>query len=331
MRSLALALLVLCLALPVHAADWTRRENRALIQGSRAGWALETPADWVGIPDVKPAWPLGAGYRDPKGTLGVLVTWVPQVGAGELESLARRGYQESPARVAGHEARIFGRSGADSVHRVAYLSLPEGSYRIVLFSAPGGGEVLDRILGSFQLVRGLAPSDPGRWASHEDPGAGYRVSYPCDWSLKDRAEGFELSNRDGVVVRATARRPEGEAGLSLRGFARSAGRTTLPGAVSLERFEPIDAGGITGYLAVWKLQGGELRGPVVYLPLAAPWKALELVLLQPREEEAFFRLVDSFRAVPAATPAPAATPTPAETPAPSPTPAPAPSPAPTGP
>lgn len=290
---LPLLALLLLFSAPVGAAGWTRHDNRALIEGSRAGWALETPDEWVAIPDVKPSWPMGAGFRDPAGQSGVVVSWVPRVPGGEIEGLTQRGYQESPCRLGGHEARLFSRVDAERVQRVVYLAMPQGAYRVLLFSRPGGEETLDKILRSFQLVRGLSPTGPERWSRHQDK-AGFQLSYPGEWTLQAGQDGFELAD-GGPAVRASLRRAEGDPGQSFRGFARALGKTTIPGASSLERFEPLDAGGTTGYLAVWKLQSGDYFGPVVYLPLQGPWRALELLLLQPKEEETFFRILDTFQ------------------------------------
>ena len=298
MRIPAFLLLFLLALLPAQAAGWSRHENRDLIQGSRAGWALETPPEWVAIPDVKPAWPLGGGFRDPSGQVGVVVTWTPQVPGGEIEGLSNRGFAETADRVAGHAVRMFSRAGAESLQKLVYLALPEGTYRLMLFATPGSEETLDKVLRSFQLIRGISPTAPTAWNQHQDGGAGYRLSYPGDWSLKTASQGFELSDGTGPVLRASLRKAESvaaEAGQSFRGFARAIGRTTIPGATSLERFEPVDAGGSTGYLAVWKLEDGKYFGPVVYLPLAGKtWRALELLLLRPAAGEAFYRVLDTF-------------------------------------
>ncbi len=55
--------------------------------------------------------------------------------------------------------------------------------------------------------------------------------------------------------------------------------------------------GLTGYLAVWRLQDGGYCGPIAYLPLKGSARALELVLLRPEAGEGFFRIVDSFHPV----------------------------------
>jgi len=102
-RPLLVALALLCLASPGLAAGWARHENRALIQDSRAGWAVETPADWVAIPDVQPPAPLGQGFRSNAGDSGVIVTFVERLPGGEMEGLQTRGYTEETCRIAGHE------------------------------------------------------------------------------------------------------------------------------------------------------------------------------------------------------------------------------------
>jgi hypothetical protein len=177
---------------------------------------------------------------------------------------------------------------------VAYLALPQGSYRVMLFGAPETAETLDKVLRSFQLVRGLSAVGPERWACHEDPASGYSLSYPADWTLKASPDGFELSDASGPAIKATVRPPQDQPGQSFRGFARASGQATIPGATSLERFEPLDAPGGTGYLAVWRLQDGGYCGPIAYLPLTGHWRALELVLLRPEASEGFFRIVDTF-------------------------------------
>lgn len=285
-------LLVLSLLAPAYAAGWTRHENRDLIEGSRPGWALETPQDWVAIPDVRPAWPAGAGFRDPSGKQAVLITWVAKLPGGEQDSLKTRGYAETTCRVAGHDARLFSRNAQGLVQRFAYLPAPGGLYRLSLAGPAEAEETLDKILRSFQLVTGLSPTGPDRWAVHTDP-AGFQLSYPGSWKVKAGTAGLELATDQGVAVRSAVRRSE--AGQSFRGYARSIGKSTIPGAASLERFEPVDAGPATGYLAVWKLATGELYGPVVYLPLTGG-RALELTQVQAQVGEEFFRIVDSFRA-----------------------------------
>lgn len=290
--SALLLLLAFSLVLPASAGGWSRHENRELIQGSRPGWALETPPEWIDIADVKPPWPLGAGFRDPSGRSGVVVTWVAKLPGGELDSLKTRGYAETGCRLAGHDARLFTRNSDGRVQRFAYLTAPEGVYRVTLFGTSDAEQTLDQILRSFQLVTGLSPTGPEKWATHQDP-AGFQLSYPGGWSVKSGSAGFDLASAKGVAVRAALRK--GDAAQSFRGFARSIGKTTIPGASSLERFEPVDAGGATGYLAVWKLASGELYGPVVYLPLSGG-RSLELTLLEPEAGDEFFRIVDSFRA-----------------------------------
>lgn len=282
--------------LPAEAAGWNRHENRDLIQGSRPGWAVETPEDWIRIPDVKPAWPLGGGFRSPTGDQGVVITWMAQIPGGEVEGLAERGFQEEPGRVAGHSVRIFRRAAPEGLQHLTYLRMPSGTCRIMLFATPGSEETMEKVLGSFQLLRGLSLKDSERWTLHEDPRAGYSLSYPSQWTFKALPEGFELQEGKESAVRATLRAIPETPGMSFRGFARSAGRSTLDGALTLERFEPLDVQTLTGYLAVWKLREGGYFGPVVYLPLPDGRHALELVLLRQEADECFFRLVDSFRA-----------------------------------
>jgi len=296
-RLFTLLCLLLLTVLPAEAAGWARHENRDLIGNDRAGWALETPADWVAIPDVRPAWPLGAGFRAPSGQSGVVVTWSARVPEGELEVLSGRGFQETEGRVAGHPARIFCRSGPEGLQRLAYLALPQGTFRVRLFGATEGFETLDRVLASFQLLRGVPVGEAERWTHHQDPTAGYTLSYPADWTMKTLPEGFALSDAAGPAVRVTVRPAGQQPGQSFRGFARSMGKDTIPGATLLERFEPRDVAGLTGYLAVWRLQDGGYCGPIAYLPLKGSARALELVLLRPEAGEGFFRIVDSFHPV----------------------------------
>jgi len=281
--------------LPAEAAGWSRHENRDLIRDSRPGWAVETPEDWVRIPDVKPAWPLGGGFRDPSGNLGVVITWVDQIPGGEVEGLAERGFHEESGRVAGHSTRLFRRIAPEGIQHLAYLKMASGSFRITLFAAAGHGETLEKVLSSFQLLRGLSLKELEPWTLYEDSRAGYGLSYPSEWTLQALPEGFELREGKKPAVRAWLRPVPETQGLSFRGFARSAGRATVPGAVSLERFEPLDVDGVTGYLAVWKLRDGDYCGPMVYLPLPGGRQALELVLLQQEADECFFRVVDTFR------------------------------------
>ncbi len=297
MRLFTLLCLLLLTMLPAEAAGWARHENRDLIREGRAGWALETPADWVAIPDVRPAWPLGAGFRAPAGQSGVVVTWAPRIPDGEVGGLPGRGFQEVLGRLAGHPARIFSRSGPEGLQRLAYLALPQGTFRVRLFGAPEETETLDRVLASVQLIRGVPVSRPERWTRHEDATSGYTLSYPAEWTMKALPEGFELGDADGPTIRATLRPPGQQPGQSFRGFARSLGKDTIPGTTTLERFEPLDVAGLTGYLAVWRLQDGSLCGPIAYLPLKGARRALELVLLRPDVGEGFFRLVDTFHQV----------------------------------
>lgn len=281
--------------LPADAADWSRHENRDLVQDSRPGWAIETPGDWLRIPDVRPAWPLGGGFRDPSGQLGVVITWLEEVPGGEIEGLLQRGFQEEPGRVAGHPARLFHRTGPEGIQRLVYLKMPSGYYRVTLFATAGHEEELGKVLNSFQLLRGQSLKEQETWTPHEDSQAGYSLSHPTRWVLRNVPQGFELHEGPAPVVRAWLRPVPETPGGSFRGFARSAGRTTIPEAISLERFEPLDVAGVTGYLAVWKLRDGSYHGPSVYLPLPGGRQALELVLLLQEADECFFRLVNSFR------------------------------------
>ena len=295
MRILALLVLFLLSMLPADAAGWSRHENRDLVQDSRPGWAVETPEDWLRIPDVRPAWPLGGGFRDPSGHLGVVITWLEEVPGGEIEGLMERGFQEEPGRVAGHPARLFRRTGPEGIQRLVYLRMPSGSYRVTLFATAGHEETLEKVLTSFQLLRGQSLKEQDPWTLHEDSQAGYSLFHPARWTLMNVPQGFELREGPEPAVRAWLRPIPETPGGSFRGFARSVGRSTIPGAVSLERFEPLDVGGVTGYLAVWKLRDGSYHGPSIYLPLPGGRQALELVLLLQEADECFFRLVNSFR------------------------------------
>lgn len=281
MRPALLALaLALLLSAGAGAQAWTGHDSRDL----SPGWALDTPPDWISIPEVKD----GLGWRSPEGKAGVIVTFVPRLPPNELEALKTRGFEQSKTRLAGHDATLYTRNGTQ---RFTYLTLPQGTLRLAMFGTLADAGTLDRIALSFHLVSG--PASATKWAVYRTPE--YCLSYPADWQARQNDGAVEFLTKDGKPALRLTTRSDPSEGQSFRGYARSLGSRTIPKASSLERFEPLTTdAGATGYLAVWKTTDDLLVGPVAYLPLGGA-RAVEALLLDGQQSDTFFRIARSFQ------------------------------------
>lgn len=289
---------LLAACLPAWGAGWTRQDNRALLEGPRPGWSLEVPSDWIAIPDLHPPPPEGLGFRSPGGEAGVTVVWRPSLPEGEIAALAARGYEAGARQLAGAQARVHRQLGSGRLRQEVYLDTPQGVYRITLFGEPGQEPILSRIVDSFSWLRALPAVGPSPWQTWVDPEGQVRIPHPPDWAVEPGDQGGTIGPPSAPPALSWSVWREPTAGRSFRGFARSLGPRTLPGATTLERFEPVQTEeGRTGYLAVWRDAQGALLGPVIYLPLdpGPELQALILRQLDPGQGERFHQVARRVR------------------------------------
>lgn len=287
--------------------NWVTRENVDLCKGRRLGWSIETPSHWVAIPDVRPGWPEGAGFRSPSANSGVIITWMSALPTTELASLRSRGFHESECRVGGFTGTVFTRNGEGKLYKIYYVDRLGETYRLSLYAPASDGNSISHAVKSFSFVRSAtsASNNQGnrdnvgngeQWRALDNTAAGFSLSYPGVYEERLTAEGFELLEAGQVVLRGTLRAHSTTPGQSFRGYARALGKTTIPQAQELGKFAPYEIDGVTAYEAIWKLSDGNVYGPVVYVPLQSQqYGVLELTLVKGHELNTFFRVVNSLR------------------------------------
>ncbi len=279
-----------------QAQEWQERRNSDLGDGQRLGWKLRLPANWVVIPDVNPGWPVGAGWRTPDGQTSLVVTCLERVPPEEFATLRARRYLESSQQCAGVEGHLFRKINGPSFEQVLYLPKGSHTYRLLAVGITRDKATLESILESFSFLSESSSSQPSTTYQNANLGLSLRLPEPTGWEAKPSAKGVDLYCAQQKVISIRPRSVTPQPGQSFRGLARQMGKTYIAQAQSLTRFEPYQAAGLTGYLAVWQTGEASYAGPILYLPYKRGQNnVLELEVLDPQFLEQFFKVVSSLQ------------------------------------
>lgn len=292
-------MLLLLLTVPVLAAPegWVEHRNTEVTEAKKAGWSIETPADWMPMLDLDPPAPLGEGYRTREGDTYCIVTWLTRPADGEKEVLKDRGFTSESLRLGGQQGEVLSKSlEGGGAHQVAYIRSPQGGCRLVLFTRNQEQlPVLAQIQSSFRFVAGAEGTGWQRGQA-----GSFSFETPPGWKATVEGDGVELADGSGPAVSLALVDGPGQ-GQSFRGYARGAGMGLLDSADSLMRFEPFRTlREETGYLAVWALKNPKGASAVTALvPLRTgqgPTRAVFAHLLAPQHADVFQRLIRSLEA-----------------------------------
>lgn len=280
---------------PSPSPAWKTQINRDIV-APHMGWSVDIPAYWVSVPDIQPAWPLGAGYRDHSGTSGFFIVLLDNCPADEQKGLSERGYVLGSTRIGGHPAVTYTRVTGQVVEQSNYVTIGDDTYRITMFCPVAVRATFERIYRSFTFVRNSQDSAAIKsWTSFVNEHLGYEFSHPSDCTVKSMGVFASLSKNGKIVAKVSPVESQPDNGQSFRGFARSVGKTAIPGAQTLAKFAPYTIGSLTAYEAIWQTEDNQYYGPVVYIPLnnAQGYRALQIVLLDTQFMDDFFKLVNS--------------------------------------
>ena len=287
-----------CQLLAVEDGSQVTFKNVELGDGKRCGWKIDLPKDWVQIPDVKPGWPLAAGWRTPEGKTGIVVTFLNSVNESEYEVLRGRRFLESEKSISEYKGKLFYQITGPNFKQILYIERPEGVYRLTAFGITKYKVKLQNIVDSFGL---LSPSECKSEAVESYSNANMAISFslPADVAsleVKELSKGIEVRKSGKKIMSVVPRSMSAENGQSFRGLCRQIGKNYISEAESLSRFEPYVLAGKNGYLAVWQKSNQEYVGPMIYVPYnRGTNNILEFKLEDPEEINLFFRLVNSVK------------------------------------
>lgn len=272
-------------------------KNTDLADGVRCGWKIELPGSWYSIPDVSPGWPFGAGWRTASGDTGLYITYLTNVDDSEYAVLRSRRYLESETKINGYPAKLFHKIEGPSFRQVIYINHGGGIYRITSFGITKDKALLQKNLQSFNFISRADKTSSNN--SYTNGNLAFSLTLPehsPKYEIKETAKGLAVF-LDGRKIAAIAPRTfTAQPGQSFRGIARQIGKDYIADAQSLKRFEPYQAGGLTGYLAVWQTKDEKLAGPIIYFPYSrGAYNILEFDLTAPEYIDDFFKIVSSLK------------------------------------
>ena len=294
-KSLISAALLLALAIPAQ-ADWTVHKNADLAKTGAYGWSISLPDTWMQIPDVKPAWPEGAGYTAPGGQTHITIAKSPRPTEAEQAQLAGRGFSKSQRKVKAYNMLEFTKQANAQTEQILYITTPRGEYRINMCFDESSKEDMNKILKSFTFINDPLAKADAPWPVSFGPEQTFTVACPHDCRIAMFSDGFTVSKNGKTIVQGKMYENSDPPAQSFRGMARQLGMHFKPDGKEPAKFPPYEIGSITAYEVMGQQTNNNYYGPLIYVPLRhAKWKVLECYLADQDSAQDFFKIVNTIK------------------------------------
>ncbi|MBQ7567935.1 hypothetical protein IJT17_03940 [bacterium] len=294
-KTLISAMLLLSLASPAY-ADWTVHKNADLAKQGAYGWTVSLPDTWMQLPDVKPAWPEGAGYTAPGGQTYITIAKSPRPTETEQAQLTGRGFSKSQRQVKSYNMLEFTKQTGAQTERLLYLSTPRGEYRIFMCFDGSSQEDMNKILKSFTFINDPQAKADAPWPVSSGPEQTFTIACPHDCHIDMQSSAFTVTQNGKTIMQGKLYENSDPPAQSFRGMARQLGMHFKPDGQEPAKFTPYEIGSVTAYEVMGQQANQNYYGPLIYVPLYhSKWKVLECYLTDQDSAQIFFRIVNTIK------------------------------------
>lgn len=288
-------MLLLTLAAPAS-AGWTIHKNADLAKQGAYGWSISLPDTWMQIPDVRPAWPEGAGYTAPGGQPHITIAKSPRPTEAEQNQLIGRGFSKSQRQVKAYQMLEFNKRVNSLNERILYLNTPRGEYRINMSFDDSSQEEMDKILKSFTFINDPLAKADAPWPTSFGPEQTFTIAHPHSCQITMLSDGFTVSKGGKTIMQGKMFANSDPPAQSFRGMARQLSMHFKPDGLEPAKFSPYEIGSLTAYEVMGQQANKNYYGPLIYIPLRhSKWKVLECYLVDQDSAQDFFRIVNTIK------------------------------------